>query len=1163
MKAIFTNLCPNCEGEINDVRLAKKLPCERCLPKEVTAESFDELVFRVYESLTDVKNYETIYTIVWRLKDFNELFQRMTGSKLWSAQRTWAKRLFLGRSFSIIAPTGIGKTAFGVAMALYLAREEEHVYFVLPTTTLLLQVKERMEEYAQRAGLDVRILAVHGKMGKKEKEEAEERIKKGDFDVLITSAQYLARKFDLLRHLKIDFAFIDDVDAFLKASRNIERILVLLGFTEEIIRVAEELVRAKIALVRRPNDEKLRKRIEELTQRIEEFKRRNETGQLVVASATGRARGWRVKIFRELLEFEVGSTRAQLRNVVNTYAEPRDIKEAVLKLVSRLGTGGLVFVPTDQGQEFAEELRDFLRERGIACDFATSQNATKVLEAFARGDIDVAIGMAAYYGTLVRGIDLPERVRYAIFTGVPKFRFALNLEGAPPGRIAFLLDVVSEYVKDGNLRALANRIRRYMREEDVERGREVLRGLLQRTDVLEYLKSRPDLIIEEERGQTYIVIPDAKTYIQASGRTSRMYAGGITKGLSVVLVDRRKAFDLLRRHIRIVYGEEFVHLSEIDIDKVLREIDEDRRRVREPGRWADPVKTVLFIVESPNKARTIASFFGRPSVYRLGNMRGYEVSTGRYLLTVMATRGHMFDLIVDRGFHGVEEIGGRFVPVYTTIKVCRRCGVQTTADVCPRCGSADYLEDAAWRVNALRLFALESDYVIVGTDPDTEGEKIAWDTYLAISPLVPEVYRAEFHEVTRQAILRALEEVRNINENRVNAQIVRRVEDRWIGFELSQKLWKVFGNRTLSAGRVQTPVLGWIIERYREHKESVAVFADVGFEGGSVVFETPFKSEREAEDFFVGKQVEVRLENVEETEINPPPPFTTDAMIREAGRVLGLGAKETMDLAQDLFEMGLITYHRTDSTHVSNAGIDVARVYIEDRFGRDLFAPRRWGEEGAHECIRPTRPMDVDQLIEYMREGEITFTGLTRRHLALYGLIFRRFMASQMRAARVVRADVVYRVDGLEKREERIIRVLEPGWFLVAGKKEAPVKEGTFPIHSVRAFRAAKIPLYTQADVVALMKERGIGRPSTYATIIQKLLERRYVMESREKRKLYPTRLGVRVYTYLTEKFPHLISEERTRELEAVMDAIEAGEKDYQEALREIYEEIVAVKDIF
>ncbi|HID09148.1 TPA: DEAD/DEAH box helicase, partial [Candidatus Micrarchaeota archaeon] len=170
IKALFANLCPNCEGEIDDVRLARKLPCERCLPREVSEKDFDSLVFRVYELLTEKRNYETVHTIVWRLKDFDSFFHRLTGSHLWSAQRTWAKRLFLGRSFSIIAPTGIGKTVFGVSMALYLAKEGERIYFVLPTTTLLKQVAERMRAFAERAVLDVNIVAVRGRMGRKAKE---------------------------------------------------------------------------------------------------------------------------------------------------------------------------------------------------------------------------------------------------------------------------------------------------------------------------------------------------------------------------------------------------------------------------------------------------------------------------------------------------------------------------------------------------------------------------------------------------------------------------------------------------------------------------------------------------------------------------------------------------------------------------------------------------------------------------------------------------------------------------------------------------------------------------------------------------------------------------------------------------------------------------------
>ncbi|NPA86879.1 MAG: reverse gyrase [Candidatus Diapherotrites archaeon] len=1151
-KAIFDNLCPNCDGEINDVRLRIKNPCPSCLPAEIVLDDFFKLVEEVYAHLKDPRGYETIHRVISGLREFSEFFEKLVGNKPWSAQRTWAKRLFLGKSFSIVAPTGVGKSLFGVVFGLFLTERRRKVYIVVPTSTLVNQTYQRARELLDKDY----IVAFHSGLSKKEKEEAMERIREGKFRMLITTSQFLARRFELLEDKRFDLVYVDDVDAFLKASRNIDRVLKLLGFTEEIIEMAYQVVLEKIRLLRGRGDPK---KIEALTKKIEAFKRRRKLGQLVVASATGRARGLRVKLFRELLDFEVGSSRANLRNVVNAYTELSD--DGFAELIEKLGTGGIVFVATVYGEEKAKELVELLKERGIRAEFGGGSKAVKALERFAAGEVDVLVGSAYYYGTLVRGIDLPERVRYTVFYGVPRFRFGLDLEGITPGRLAFLLDILYDVVGDSKLRVLANRLRRYGREEDVEEGRRIARELLSRREVIEKLKEHPDIIIEEEEGDLRIIIPDYKTYVQGSGRASRMYAGGITKGLSVLLVDHWKAFEMLRRIMFNLYNEEFLPLEEIDLEKLLKEIDEDRKRVREAGRWEDPVKTVLFIVESPNKARTIARFFGKPSVYRLGTIRSYEVATGKYILNVVATRGHMYDLVVDRGFHGVL-VNHRIIPIYTTIKVCRKCGTQTTLNVCPRCGTDEYLEDAKDRANALRVLSLEVDSVIIGTDPDTEGEKIAWDVYLTVSPYVAEIHRAEFHEVTRNAILQALEELRDINENRVDAQIVRRIEDRWIGFELSQKLWAVFKNRNLSAGRVQTPVLGWIIQRYEEHKRNIAVFLSVLWDGQRTVFETPFKSLNEAEEYGKSGKVRVRLLERRKEERNPQPPFTTDTMIREAGNRYNFGAKYIMDLAQDLFEAGLITYHRTDSTRVSPVGIALAREYISSKYGEEYFHGRSWGEGGAHEAIRPTRALDTETLIRYIREGEIVVEGLGRDHFRLYDLIFKRFIKSQMKAAEVVIGRYEIALEALKEEEERIIEIIFPGWMIVDGVKPEPLPEGVFDVKEVRAFKASKVPLYTQSDVVALMKERGIGRPSTYATIIQKLLERRYVMESKAKRKLYPTQLGIQVYNYLISKFPDLVSEERTRMLEKIMEEIEEGKRDYQEVLRELYREILSTRGI-
>ncbi|RLE69030.1 MAG: reverse gyrase, partial [Thermoprotei archaeon] len=370
------------------------------------------------------------------------------------------------------------------------------------------------------------------------------------------------------------------------------------------------------------------------------------------------------------------------------------------------------------------------------------------------------------------------------------------------------------------------------------------------------------------------------------------------------------------------------------------------------------------------------------------------------------------------------------------------------------------------------------------------------------------------------------------------------IEDRWIGFELSQILQKVFKNRNLSAGRAQTPTLGWIIQRFKEHLEKRDITLIEG-DGISLRVEGKIGTPGEAKAI-----VEVLAE--EEVNLPPPPPFATNEMLREANRVLKLGASEIMDLAQNLFETGLITYHRTDSHRVSDAGLRVARVFLGDR-----FRPRTWEEGGAHECIRPTKPMTVEDLVRYVREGVLKpQVKLTRNHMRLYDLIFRRFMASMSEVAKLMRQRVRISIEGTSFELERYVRIAEPGWTRIypyGVRVEQPLRSGEVLVR-IEHRKVPKVPLYTQGDVIATMRERGIGRPSTYAVILQKLLMRRYVIERRGK--LIPTKLGMTVYEYLTKNYPNLISEERTRALERKMSLVEEGEADYQRIIGEVYQEI-------
>lgn len=1216
MKALYREMCPNCSGRISDERLVMKNPCDDCIDNPVTAESYFELVNAVREALKSrgkLKAWEDIYSLEKGLREIEEFFEKATGFTFWSAQRTWVKRLLKGRSFSIIAPTGMGKSTFGAFMSVYYAVQGKKSYIVVPTTPLVVQTVKKVQAIIERTGLDVKLAYYHGNLKKKEKEEMLAKIESGDFDILITSAQWLARNFDeKLRGKRFDFIFVDDVDAFLKASKNIDRSLLLLGFTEGIIDKAWEIIRLKKQMSKYLNgnaedrEEKLNELngdIGKLQREIEEFKRKNKVGVMIIASATGSARGDRIKLYRELLGFEVGSGRSALRNVVDSYLKPtKDVKEHVGELLRRLGKGGLVFVPIDQGLSYAEELVNYLKEKGFAVELASSKNK-KAVEKFENGEADYLVGVATYYGSIVRGLDLPHLIRYAVFTGVPKFRFSIDLERPTIYRALGLLSEIMDFLDEEDRKQaekLHARLRRLIRnipqfelmkiEEALAEGLplendfhktvlnvfrelvEFLRRVLKKEDVLQRLAEDPFVSLVKEEGKWFIEIPDVRTYIQATGRTSRLFAGGITKGLSVLIVDNEKVFNGLVRQMRWRFTEfKMVPFEELDLEELLREIDEDREKVRLvmegkiSSKVKDLVKSALMIVESPNKARTIANFFGRPSKRRIGDLVAYEVSIGNRQLTILASGGHMFDLVTDEGYHGVlierNEDMLRFIPVYDTIKRCRDCGYQFVdwekKGVCPRCGSTN-VRDALENVIAMREIAQEVDEILIATDPDTEGEKIAWDIRNILSPYTPNIKRTEFHEVTRPAILKAIEEARDVNENRVGAQIVRRIEDRWIGFELSGELQRVFENRNLSAGRVQTPVLGWIIERYKEFSESEVYFLGLTLENGLQVTVELGKGGKDVEP---PEYVTVEEVQLEERELNPAPPYTTDAMLKDASTFLKLSAPETMRLAQDLFEMGLISYHRTDSTHVSNAGIEIAREYITSELGEEYFKPRPWGEEGTHEAIRPTRPIDTGRLMQLIRDGVIQLPrNLTRNHYRLYDMIFRRFMTSQMVPAKVLYERAVINA-GVGKVElEGYVEILKDGWTRLRSPpmRQLPKLEQGAKLKVVESkkWKAPKVSLYTQGDIIALMKERGIGRPSTYAKIVETLIRRGYVIETKGRKKLVPTEKGIKVYHYLVSKYRDLVSEERTRELEKLMDQIEEGKADYIEVLNDLYSEL-------
>ena len=1071
IEAIYANLCPICGEDLTIEEvisgICKKNGYHICRLKE------DKIV-----------------------NEFFEFFRKIVGEPR-AIQKFWAKRILRGESFAAVAPTGIGKTTFGSAVALFLALKGKKSYIILPTTLLVQQVANDLVKYCKKYNVSVslnsddgkiKILYFHGSLKKDEKEKFFELLSSRSFDILVTTSQFLSKHFDALKDMTFNFIFVDDVDSVLKASRNVDRILTLLGFYYK--------------------DGKWQGKAK---------------GCLMVSTATAK-KGQKVQLFRELLNFDVGTSTHAVRNIEDIAINSEDI-ELLCDILKKMGTGGIIYA---RSTEEAEKLYEILKEKNLKIGIVTA-GKKKDYELFEKGEIDYLVGTAYYYGTLVRGLDLPERIRFAVFFGAPVFRVKVeDIDNASVGIIKTLTlifrtnEEVKKYIP--YLSVIDKR------EDMLNELRKIIKKLLEEGKIEE-----KDIVVR--KGE--IIFPDVRTYIQGSGRTSRLFAGGITKGASFLFekdeeilkafMERAKYFDI-----------EFKKLEDVNFESLTKEINETREKFRKRTEF-DVIKPTLFIVESPTKAKQISRFFGQPSIKVFGDgedveLVAYEVPTPEHVLLVTACIGHVTDLITNKGFHGIL-VDGKFVPIYASIKRCKDCGYQFTEERedCPKCGSKN-IDDSKKRINALRKLAHDAELIIIGTDPDSEGEKIAWDLKNLLAGC-GEIKRAEFHEVTRRAVMEALKNLRDIDENLVKAQIVRRIEDRWIGFVLSQKLWKVFGDRNLSAGRAQTPVLGWVIDRFNEYKQKkkIAIIKDL-----DLVLETD-RSEIELEIELLGEKEEERV---------PLPPYTTNTMLRDANAILKLSAKDAMKLAQDLFESGLITYHRTDSTRVSEVGLRIAKEFLGDE-----FTARDWFMEGAHECIRPTRAIPKDTLQRLIQEGVIQAEGITWKHLALYDLIFRRFMASQCKPYKVKVAKYVIRFNGKEIEEERVLQAKGKAielykwsvWIkkaLPTGKMKVKAEVKTVP----------KAPLFTQSDIVQLMKEKGIGRPSTYATIVDRLFIRNYVIEKNGR--VIPTKRGIEVYNYLASNYGTFVSEERTRLLEEKMDAIERGELDYLRALEELYDEI-------
>lgn len=568
----------------------------------------------------------------------------------------------------------------------------------------------------------------------------------------------------------------------------------------------------------------------------------------------------------------------------------------------------------------------------------------------------------------------------------------------------------------------------------------------------------------------------------------------------------------------------------------------------------------LVIVESPAKAKTIEKFLGKGFV-------------------VTSSMGHIRDL--EKKDFGID-IENKFNPKYI---------------VTP---------DKKKIVTELKKLAKDAKMVWLASDEDREGEAIAWHLKEVLKLKPANTKRIVFHEITKEAILRAVENPRDIDENLVNAQQARRVLDRIVGFEVSPVLWKKV-KPSLSAGRVQSVAVRLIVEREREiinftcesAYRVIGVFLVTDKEGNvselKAELSKRFKTKKEAQDFLEKcKNAEFRIEDVVKKpgKRSPAKPFTTSTLQQEASRKLGFSVSQTMAVAQRLYENGNITYMRTDSVNLSGLALSTAKQKIEELHGEEYVKIRKYktsskGAQEAHEAIRPT----------YIATETISGSAQEQR---LYELIWKRTIASQMADAILEKTTVSI---GISNQQEKFIatgEVLIFDGFLTVYIESTDDENGSngdgstiipplkandkLPMTSVTATErfTQKPPRYTEASLVKRLEELGIGRPSTYAPTITTIQNRNYVVrEDRpglersfnilslqngkitdnntteitgaEKSKLFPTDIGMVVTDFLTENFVEIMDYNFTASVEADFDDIAEGKKIWNEMLDKFY----------
>ena len=546
----------------------------------------------------------------------------------------------------------------------------------------------------------------------------------------------------------------------------------------------------------------------------------------------------------------------------------------------------------------------------------------------------------------------------------------------------------------------------------------------------------------------------------------------------------------------------------------------------------------LIIVESPSKANTIKKFLG-------SNVK------------VVASMGHVRDLPKSKLGVDVEH---DFEPQYINIR-----------------GKANL-------INSLKKDAKNAKVVYLATDPDREGEAIAW--HLAYLLGIPEdaVCRVTFNEITKETVKDSMKKPRKIDMNLTNAQQARRVLDRIVGYKISPILWKKV-KRGLSAGRVQSVAVKLIADRENEienfkPEEYWNILATLSKNNDKFIARFYGKDGKKIE-LHKKEEVDEILQNLKnakyivtdvkkgEKKRTPAPPFTTSTMQQEASRKLSFPIRKTMQVAQGLYEgvkvadrgtVGLITYMRTDSTRISEEARAAAKVHITNKYGANYYENRYYktkaGAQDAHEGIRPTY-IDLDP--EKIKDS------LTSDQYKLYRLIYNRFIASQMApavydtiSANIDANSYNFRASGqtlkfkgfmtlyVEDRDDKSNEDEESHMPDLAKGEEVKKEK----LDAKQSFTEPP-PRYTEASLVKALEEKGIGRPSTYATIISTILDRRYVQK--EQKQLVPTDLGKVVNKLLVENFGDIVNVEFTADIENQFDEIAEGKEPWKQVIREFY----------